>query len=81
MEKGKTNNPNGRPKGSENVLTKEMRTVLKSVLSEQIEKLPEMLEALSPEKKIDVLLRLLPFVVPKVEAVSPSFGEPFTPEW
>ena len=77
MEKGKTNNPNGRPKGSTNVMTREMRSALKSIFSDEIGKLPALLESLPAEKKVDVLLKLLPFVLPKVEACSLLDGEPF----
>jgi len=75
--KGQTNNPNGRPKGATNVLTREVREALKALISDELEKLPALLESLPAEKKVDVLLKLLPFVLPKVEACSLLDGEPF----
>ena len=74
--KGQTNNPNGRPKGATNVLTREVREALKALISDELEKLPALLESLPAEKKIDVLLKLFPFVLPKVEPVRATAGEP-----
>lgn len=72
-----SNNPQGRPKGSANLITKEMRTVLKQVVSSQLNELPGMIEALPVERRLDVLLKLLPYIMPKVDAVKVSYGEPF----
>lgn len=78
MKKGQTNNPNGRPKGSPNRITKELRDVLKSVVAGELDRLPDYLSKLDEGKRLDVLLKLLPYVLPKVDAVSVSYGEPFT---
>jgi len=78
VRKGQTNNPNGRPKGSQNRVTRELRGILKATVEGELEKLPDYLSGLDESKRLDVLLKLLPYVLPKVEAVSPSYGEPFT---
>jgi hypothetical protein len=68
----------GRPKGARNRATSQMREALKALLDEELEALPQMLAELPTEKRLDVLLRLFPYVLPKVEAVSMQAGEPFT---
>jgi hypothetical protein len=73
--KGQTNNPNGRPKGSTNVITREVRAALKALISDEIGKLPTLLAELPAEKKIDVLLKLMPYVLPKVETIRATAGE------
>ena len=82
MSKGQTNNPNGRPKGSANVITKEVRATLKAIIAGELESLPETLEKLDASKRLDVLLKLIPYVLPRVEPVCMNTGESFTlDEW
>lgn len=65
-------------KTKEQVLTMGLRETLKSIMQNEIEKLPETLEALEPKERINVVCKLMPYVFPKVEAVHPKEGEPFT---
>ena len=65
-------------KTKEQILTNDLRYKLKSIMQKEIEKLPETLEALEPKERINILCKLMPFVFPKVEAVHPKEGEPFT---
>jgi hypothetical protein len=51
---------------------------LKPFMQKEIEKLPETLEALEPKERLNVVCKLMPYVFPKVEAVHPKEGEPFT---
>lgn len=57
-------------------LTKDLRANLKSLVEKELNQLPETLAALAPEKRLEVLLKLLPFVLPKVESVAMTKGEP-----
>ena len=68
----------GRKAGTCNILTKEMRAILKSIISKELEILPETIKKMNPEKRLDILLKLLPYVLPKVEAISPGAGEPLS---
>ena len=52
-----------------------LRAKLKRKMLEQIEKLPELLEQLEPDKKVEAIIKILPFVLPKVEPVEMSIGE------
>lgn len=79
--KGRTNNPNGRPKGRPNLLTRELRSELKTIVETELQRLPQYLDALPDDKRLDAVLRLLPYVLPKVEAVTATDGEPLTLDW
>lgn len=74
---GRTNNPNGRPKGTPNKVTAEMREILKGILAEELGGLAERLRTMPDEKRVDVLLRLMPYVFPRVNLISHLAGEPF----
>jgi hypothetical protein len=65
-------------KTKEQVLTNSLRETLKAIMQNEIEKLPKTLEALEPKERINVVCKLMPYVFPKVEAVHPKAGEPFT---
>lgn len=67
----------GRTAGTPNKLTKEIREVFKALMVEQMETIPGLLNSIeNPEKKLDFLIKLLPFILPKVENVSISADEP-----
>ncbi len=58
----------GRRKGTPNKLTAEMREALRTILEGEIDKLPALLDSLKPEKRVEMLARFLPFILPsKVE--------------
>jgi hypothetical protein len=74
MAKGKKTG--GREQGTPNLLTKEMRAILKSIIAKELELLPETLEKLEPEKRAEIVLKLLPYVLPKIEPIEMQKGEP-----
>ena len=60
----------GRTMGTENQTTKETREVLQLIISEELEKLPGYIAAItSPSVKAKLLIDLLPFVIPKLNSV------------
>ena len=59
----------GREKGTPNLLTKEMRAILKDIISKELNSISENLKKLESDKRLDVILKLLPYVLPKVESV------------
>ena len=63
-------------KAKEQILTNDLRGLLKTVMQNEIEKLPETLNQLEPRERLNIVCRLMPFVFPKVEAVSLLEGEP-----
>jgi len=73
---GQSGNPQGRPKGATNVITKELRAKLKNLIDAEFESLPGLLSDLEPKDRLDMIVRLLPFAMPKVESVHADMGEP-----
>jgi len=70
LHKGMTNNPNGRPKGSENRITKEVKDKINKLLADNFMNFQKDLEVLEPKDRLQVLLSLLPYVVPKLQSSS-----------
>lgn len=64
-------------KNKEQILTTELRDILKTIMQKEIEKLPETLEQLELKERVNVICKLMPFVFPKVNTVSSTEGEPF----
>lgn len=60
----------GRESGTPNKLTFDMREALKTILEKEIKILPQLLEKMNPEKRADLLSRLLPFVTPKMQNIA-----------
>lgn len=66
----------GRTIGTPNVITKEVRNVLKAILMDEIEKLPSHLENMEPQKRVELITKLMPYVLPKVDTIPMERGEP-----
>lgn len=54
---------------------------LKAIMARELERLPELLEALPPQERIKAVLQLLPYTAPKVETCTKDFGEPMSFDW
>lgn len=65
LKKGSTNNPNGRPKGVPNKVTKTVREGLKDLVQSEIKNLPKICKEMTPHERGVFFLKLLEFVVPK----------------
>ena len=66
----------GRQKGTPNKLTKEIRTVLKDLIYKELDEIQEHLDALEPKQRLEYVIKLIPYVLPKVENISQSNNEP-----
>ena len=73
---GESGNKNGRPPGSKNLITRDLREALKILISDELTKLPDLLGKLEPKDRVDLTIKLLSFVLPKLEKVDPDYGEP-----
>lgn len=71
-------NTAGRPKGSANVLTKELRSALKDVMHDEIKAIPTYLNKLDDKERLDAVIKLASFVLPKVSSVNHEAGEPLS---
>lgn len=67
----------GRQKGTPNRLTKELRTILKNVLYNELENIEELLESLEPKERLELVIKLIPFILPKVDRIGHTYNEPF----
>ena len=66
----------GRKKGTPNKLTKEIRTVVKEILYYELENIEEHFDKLEPKERIELIIKMMPFVLPKVHTISHSTNEP-----
>jgi len=66
----------GRQKGTPNRMTKELRSVLKDVLYQELEQIQTHLDTLKPKERVELLIKLMPFVLPKVTSISHTTNEP-----
>ena len=67
----------GREQGTPNRVTKELRAILKDVLYEEICNLPDLLKELPPKERVELMVRLTSFVLPKVHSVHMKEDEPW----
>lgn len=66
----------GRKKGTPNRSTKEVRERMKDVFYSELENLPRLLAELTPKERVDVLVKMSPYLLPKLETVSPLEDDP-----
>jgi hypothetical protein len=66
----------GRQKGTPNKLTFDLRASISEILDKELISLPKRLEWLSDKERLDVLIRLLPYVIPKMSEVNTPQVEP-----
>ena len=66
----------GRQKGTPNKLTKELRSLLKDILYQELDELQEKFKLLEPKERIELLIKLMPYILPKVTSVSHTTNEP-----
>lgn len=64
----------GRETGTPNKLSRELKDLLKSILEKEIEHLPRQLEKLETKDRLELLPKLLPFVLPKQESIKGDFN-------
>jgi hypothetical protein len=66
----------GRVAGTPNRLTEELRTVLRDMIADELDALPKTLEGLTAKERLDVVIKLLPFCLPKVQSVGSNYDTP-----
>ena len=70
------NKTGGRQKGTPNRITKELRSILKDMMYQEIEIIQDHLNQLSPKERVELLIKLMPFVLPKITSISHTTNEP-----
>jgi len=61
-------------------LTGNIRDTLKEMMQKELEQLPETLKELDAVQRLNILCKLMPYVLPKTESVKHTLGEPETPK-
>ena len=65
FKKGESGNPKGRPPGPSEVTAKN-REVFKAIISNEIDQLPEILGRLDDKTRLEIIIKMLPFAIPKL---------------
>ena len=68
LPKGHTNNKLGRPKGTPNKITAELREQFKQLLENNLDKMQNDIDQLDPKDRLKVMLELSKFVIPTLKA-------------
>jgi len=66
---GQSGNPNGRPPGSRNKANQEIKKVFQDILNENVETLRQDIAGLQPEKRVQALLKIAEFLLPKPQNI------------
>jgi len=66
----------GRQKGTPNRMTKELRSILKDILYQELNDIEKRFEELEPKTRIELLIKMMPFVLPKMNTISHNTDEP-----
>ena len=70
MKKGQTNNPSGRPKGTPNKITADLRMKINAIVENQIDSIEKDLQSLEPMQRLQIVEKLISYCVPKLQAQS-----------
>ena len=60
----------GRPKGSINKTTAELRLMINQIISTNLETIQDDIKKLTPKNRIDVIINLLQYVTPKMKTTN-----------
>ena len=66
----------GRQKGTPNRMTKELRVLLKDIIYQELEEVQESFSLLEPKQRIELIIKLMPYILPKVNSKSHTTNEP-----
>ena len=61
--------------GGDSPRTLDLRDRLKSIVDKELVRLPELLDGLNDKERLDVILKLLPLVMPKAKPVHHTANE------
>lgn len=78
FKKGKSGNPNGRPKGSKNLTTEQIRDAFQALIESSLPDIQKWLKQVAkdnPEKALTIVERYSDFILPKLQRTELSGGE------
>ena len=59
----------GRQKGTPKKTVSEIREYLRDIIEGELEALPQALKKMEPEKRIDTIIKLFPYAIPRINPV------------
>lgn len=62
----------GRQKGTENKITRDLKEVFKNIIDANLETIEKDLQQLAPKERIDVILKMSEYVLPKLQRITDS---------
>jgi hypothetical protein len=70
----------GRKLGVQNKTSAETKEALQAILNKEFANIPELLEQLTPKDKLDALIKMMPYIVPKqTEVINPESNQTVRP--
>tara|TARA_B100001093_G_scaffold505638_1_gene563295 strand:+ start:227 stop:469 length:243 start_codon:yes stop_codon:yes gene_type:complete len=66
----------GRQKGTPNRMTKELRVLLRDIMYQELEEVQERFSILEPKQRIELIIKLMPCILPKVNSIFHKTHEP-----
>ncbi len=66
----------GRQKGTSDRMIKELRSALKDILYQELEEVQKRFNLLEPKERIELLIKLMPYILPRVTSISHTANEP-----
>lgn len=60
----------GRPKNSGNKSTAETKTLLHNIVGNQLDEVENLLSKLEPKEKLDAIIKLLPYILPRQSEIA-----------
>ena len=71
-------NNEGRPKGAVNKTTAQTKKIIEKLVSSELKNIDSLLEQLEPKERVNALIKLLAFVIPKnshIEIDAPALNQ------
>lgn len=72
--KGHTNNPNGRPLGVQNKVTASLKDRVNLLIENNFDKLQADLDTVEPKDRLNIILKLMEYVLPKQKETKIDFS-------
>lgn len=70
LKKGQTGNPNGRPKGTPNKVTTDLKKWVEILIDKNLSRMEKDLKQLEPKDRLLVLEKLMQYSIPKQQSIS-----------
>ncbi len=65
----------GRKLGTPNRISYNVKELIRNILNDELQKMPGLLNKLSPKDRVETTLKLLPYLLPKAEEVQSTSGD------